>query len=453
MDGRGDRHAAGSTTVPVALLVGVLAVAAASALLLPGLGHDAWAWMTWAREIPRLELDTTTGSTIKPLPMLLMAPVAPFGEAAPFVWLALSRAAFLLVAVAAWRLGAMLGGRLCSWFAAAGTLLVPVLFDASVNGYTESLTALAILCSIVALLSRHETAALALLATAGLMRPEAWPFLWLVAVAVARRGWVGWPAAVGLSALPPLAWAGLSWWGSGRPFGGADGLESIRSAGGVLQPLLTGVAPIVLIGVVLALVLAARERERTVLLMLGASAAWVAIVAVMAQAGFSGNSRYLVPAEVVATVASAWGLARFVRMTGEWSSFAIAAVAFGFAASAIVGAGFASDSIDRFRDNSRIADGMNGAIDLAGGRDRVLAAGEPIVMNWSRRTALAWQLDVPITGTQVIWGPDWTGSTELPAILIASPPTRGNDRAPLPRNIRLEPIGRSGVWTAYRASR
>ncbi|MEI6447153.1 MAG: hypothetical protein WCO96_04635 [Actinomycetes bacterium] len=433
----------------------VLTVAAITAALLPGLGHDAWSWMIWAREIAHLELDTTTGSTIKPLPMLLMAPLGPVGELAPFTWLALSRAAWLAVPVFAWQIGDRLGGRRAAAFAAAGALLVPVLFDASVNGYSEPLTALALLGAILALLSNRPTPALALITAAGLMRPEAWAFSLAIGVWGIHSGRVRPATAIALFVAPIAVWAGLSWWGSGEPFGGASGTESIRAAGGVLLPFFNGIAPLAAVGLAAAVVLAVRDRNRSVLMLLGASAAWVVLVAVLIQIGFSGNARYLVPAEVVGSVAAGWGLARACELLERTRlrQAATGAVAVGFGASLLFGLSFAADSISRFRSGSETAAAMKAAVNLAGGRDAIVGVGEPIVMNWSRRTALAWQLEVPITGTQVIWGPNWTGSLELPAILLASPSREGNRRAPLPTNIALESIGRSGEWSVYRAAR
>ena len=49
-----------------------------------------------------------------------------------------------------------------------------------------------------------------------------------------------------------------------------------------------------------ALVLAWRARDRAVLALGGVAVAWVALVALMTQAGFSGDARYLLPATVVA---------------------------------------------------------------------------------------------------------------------------------------------------------
>ena len=52
-------------------------VLAALSLLLPwALAFDPLAWLVWGREIGRLALDTTTGPSWKPFPVLFTAPFA-----------------------------------------------------------------------------------------------------------------------------------------------------------------------------------------------------------------------------------------------------------------------------------------------------------------------------------------------------------------------------------------
>jgi len=71
-----------------------LAVGAASLVVPTALGYDAWAWMVWARELGRGDLATIAGPSWKPLPALVVAPVTLVADAAaPWVWLALVRAA------------------------------------------------------------------------------------------------------------------------------------------------------------------------------------------------------------------------------------------------------------------------------------------------------------------------------------------------------------------------
>jgi len=437
--------------------IGVIAMvgAAGSAVVLPGLGYDAWAWMIWARELSHLSLDTTTGSTIKPLPMLLMVPFARFGDAAPVLWLTIARASYLLLPVLAWRVVAHLGAsRLGRALAAAFVLITPVLFDAAVMGYSEPLTALLILASIwVFQLGRHRDS-LVLMGLAGLMRPELWPFICVIAAWCARKRYVGRYSALGIAVAPILVWGIISWLGSGVPFGGVTARESIRSGSGLLLTLAKSVSPIVFIGCVLAMFQTSRSANRGVAFLLGCCAAWFGLFAVLTLTGFSDNARYLVPLSVTSALVAAWGIDTTVaRITNRQGRHA----AIGFCVLALIGfAAFSfhtfRNSVATFRTYSRAADGMVAAINVAGGRDQAIAVGRPIVMNWSRQTALAWQLNVPITGTQTIWRSDWTGSTSVPAVLIVAPPRTGGARASFPIRLRLRPIGKSGDWRVFRAT-
>ena len=83
----------------------------------------------------------------------------------------------------------------------------------------------------------------------------------------------------------------------------------------------------------------------------------------------------------------------------------------------------------------------------------MLAVGKPVVMNWSRVSALAWQLDVPITGVRTIWRVDWFTSTKLPTILIAAPVAKAGPRSAIPRQFRTTLIGKYGPWQVMRAER
>src|ERR671911_327407 len=52
------------------LLLGCLVLAALAHYLPAGPTYDPWAWITWGREITEWDLDTRTGPSWKPLPVL-----------------------------------------------------------------------------------------------------------------------------------------------------------------------------------------------------------------------------------------------------------------------------------------------------------------------------------------------------------------------------------------------
>ena len=120
----------------------------------------------------------------------------------------------------------------------------------------------------------------------------------------------------------PVLWLVPEWIGSGQPFGaGAQArsepswslsrldhpwLELLGRAHETLGPALEA-------GVAAALVLAWRGRDRTELALGGVAVAWVALVALMTQSGFSGNARYLLPATVIACLLTGVALGHLLR--------------------------------------------------------------------------------------------------------------------------------------------
>ena len=71
-------------------------------LRLPAIvGYDPWVWLIWGRELTSGTLSSDGTIAWKPLPVLVTALLVPFGEAAPQLWLLVSRAVGLsgLVAV------------------------------------------------------------------------------------------------------------------------------------------------------------------------------------------------------------------------------------------------------------------------------------------------------------------------------------------------------------------
>ena len=67
--------------------------------------YDPWAWIIWGREITELDLDTRTGPSWKPLPVLFTTPFSLAGDRwAPELWLVVAQAGGLLAFVFAYRL-------------------------------------------------------------------------------------------------------------------------------------------------------------------------------------------------------------------------------------------------------------------------------------------------------------------------------------------------------------
>ncbi len=160
-----------------ALVVAALVVAALSLLRPYALAFDPMAWMVWGREVGRLTLDTSSGPSWKPFPVLFTTPLALFGGSGPALWLIVARAGGLLALAGAFALASRLAGRWAGAAAVAVMALSPWWLFNTALGNSEGLLAAAVVWAIVAHLSGRYRWALALLTAAALMRPEAWPFL------------------------------------------------------------------------------------------------------------------------------------------------------------------------------------------------------------------------------------------------------------------------------------
>src|SRR5919106_6709026 len=216
--------------IPVAVCIGLGALS----LLLPSEpSYDPWAWFVWSREIAHLELDTAGGPSWKPLPVLLLAPVAPLGDDLTVaVWIALARAGALLGMVLAYRLAARFAGGPPALRAVAGTTaavalaLTPDWFQFTAHASEAPVGVALMLAAIERHLDGHRAQAMGLLAATCLMRPELFPFLALYAVWLwrAERGLRG-PGAALMTAIL-LAWIVPEWIGSGNPLDGGSQARS-----------------------------------------------------------------------------------------------------------------------------------------------------------------------------------------------------------------------------------
>jgi hypothetical protein len=167
-----------------------LLLGAATVLIAPALGYDAWAWMVWARELTDLSLDTTGGPSWKPLPVLVSAPFAWIDGLAPFLWLALVRGAALYAIWLAGRCAARLAGPAAAAafsFAAFGLLVSTDLPRTALYGSSEPLLVVFVLGALLLHLRDRPLSALSLLALAGLIRPELWLLAPIYAIWCAKR--------------------------------------------------------------------------------------------------------------------------------------------------------------------------------------------------------------------------------------------------------------------------
>jgi hypothetical protein len=397
-------------------VVGACLVVAAVSLALPwALAFDPLAWVVWGRDAAHFALDTRGGPSWKPLPVAATTPLSLTGSPAPALWLVLARCGGLLAIAGAAALGARLGGRAAGAAAAALMALSTWWAFNAALGNSEGLLAAAVLWAIVAHLAGRRRAALTLATAAGLLRPEVWPFLGLYGLWLWRIDRAARPAVVAAAIVVPLLWAfpdlvgmpglaGASRAARGEPSLGSAALEDVPGLA-VLADAVSILTVPALLAALIAVVAGARTER---VLGLGA-AAWVAIVAVMAQAGYAGNPRYLVAAAAVGCVLAGVGAARVTPLLPAVVVIAAAIIT-------------VPDLRDQLSDVGRRADSREALprmVAAAGGRDALVRCRVHTAPDV--RPLVAWQLDISMYGidrpprrpdTVIRWRPHGGGAVQ-----------------------------------------
>jgi hypothetical protein len=348
----------------VAVVVACGALAAVSLVLPYWLSKDEWSWLIWGREVRRLDLQLAGGTVWKPLPVLFTIFISAFRDAAPYLWLALVRAGWLLALVAGYRIGAHLAGRAGGVLGAGALLLTPAHAEWLAyfgRGSAEPLIVALVLWAIDRHLHGRRLQALALASLAALGRPEPWPLV----IAYGALIWRGEDArgraiVLALLATAPALWLGGNWWGAGDPLprdphlpglgepspGPAPGLAA-AAATDALVFLARFVGAMVIVPVWVAATFAflralraARspgdEKARVTIALGVAALAWALLVIGDGLLGLPVGSRFLFGPAVLISILGGVGMAQAVQaVSGRWRAMlavAIAAASLPFAA-------------------------------------------------------------------------------------------------------------------------
>ncbi|HEV3129720.1 MAG TPA: hypothetical protein VGY32_12095 [Solirubrobacteraceae bacterium] len=361
----------------VALAVAALVLAALSLLIPSTPSYDPWSWLVWGREIAHANLQTTGGPTWKPLPVIFTTIFSPFGSAAPDLWLVVARAGALMAVAmtvrVAWRLArplvvaveggerrsslALLPALLAALIAAGSLINSPGFITDNALGYSEGLMTALVLVAFERHLDGARRQAFAIGFFAALDRPE----LWLLWGPYGLYLWWKDPGArklvIALFVLIPVLWFVPEYWGSGHFFRGVTRAQHVRSnsAANAKCPFCTEFTKhawprvmfrIKLVGLVAMAVaalglwrtraawwrarsLAPRAQAMLLLVVAGfVGWAWWIGVAVLTQAGFSGNDRYLVLGSALVSIAGGvgwgWGAAAVARVLTRRLNLAVA---------------------------------------------------------------------------------------------------------------------------------
>lgn len=400
------------------MIAACLGLAALSLLLPSELSYDPMAWLVWGREIAHLDLDTSGGPSWKPLPVAVTALSAPLGELGPGVpaalWMVVARAGTLLALVMAYRLASRLAGvgvagALGGALAAVTLFLTPDWFQFAAHGSEAPLAVAFIFWAVECHLDGRPDHALALGVLTCLLRPELVPFLGLYGA------WAWWaqpglrPSLAVSLVLLPLAWIVPEWIGSGDPLDGGAQARSqpVWSLSLAEQPWLralerahnhAGVAIEVLMAVAIAGAIV--RRRPAVLALAGAALAEAAMFALMTEAGFSGNPRYVLPALAVTCILAGVGAAYVLDFAATRGPLTFRRFAGATAALAVLCAPLLFARIEHLRHEARevaarmaIHRDVARAVDALGGPGAVAALGSATA-NRALHSRLAWELGV-----------------------------------------------------------
>ncbi len=424
MSGGGTGHQ-GRTPVAVVAAV-ILAIGLATFLLPSSATYDAWSWIVWGREALHGELNTISGPSWKPLPVVVTTLAAPLGSIAPDVWVLAARLGAITAVFLAFVLARRLGGLVAGIFAAVGLAAAPWWIWNGWLANSEGVLVAVVLGAILAALDGRRRVAFACAIAAGLLRPEAWPFILLYAAWLAWRGDFRErvAVAVGLVVLP-LAWLLPEKWGSGDYWRAATraqnpdpGAASLTDAPAwtvtkdffTMLPSVTWAVVAAAVGLGLLTLLRRRRgpgapgvedppvadgtsaagtptavadaagarageppRVGTILrsplyTTLGIAAlgvAWLVVVVILTTRGFSGNERYLIPPVALLLVAASAGFGRLLPRLPRPARTGLVAV---FAVLIVIAA---IDDVPRQLRSatyeSRLIDNLPRAIEQAGG--------------------------------------------------------------------------------------
>jgi hypothetical protein len=200
------------------------------------INHDARYALLWARDLTRgrtPDYEAGFAPTPHPLETAVSLLATPFGDGGDQLMLWLILLCFGLLVWLTYRLGAELFGPWVGVVAALAVLTRPALQRDALVGYQDTAFAALIVAAVLleARRPRRGEAVLALLALAGLMRPEAWVLgglyvIWMWPAARARRRL----ALAALALAAPLLWALSDLLVTGDPLHSLHGTAALADA-------------------------------------------------------------------------------------------------------------------------------------------------------------------------------------------------------------------------------
>ncbi|MCX6387450.1 MAG: hypothetical protein NTX07_01815, partial [Solirubrobacterales bacterium] len=321
------------------------------------------------------------------------------------------------------------------------------------------LVVLLVLLAVTALVRNRAETALVCLIFSGLMRPEAWLYIWAVALWLLIRKQIGLVRALSYSLVAPTIWLSMVWMSTGTPSHVVNQAAS-QPPSKLLAPTwqLIDQIPLpalVFAGVTLACFFAYIQRNRTLTVLLAAAVSAVALYQIMVTLGMASQPRYLMPGAALLIICSAWGFSRAVdalpnRRAQELMTLAVVC---GLVISVpaivylkVLGRGTTTSVIASPDRQVAALDALSEAVGLAGGKSAVLAKGRPIMVNISMRTGMAWKLGVPLGKIAPVWPDTKASGVKGPAFAFEAPASDAGESFGLPLGVSSTTVGKSGPW-------
>ena len=410
------------------LLLACLALAALSLLMVSAPTYDPWSWIIWGREITQWDLVTTTGPSWKPLPVLFTTPFALAGDdGAPALWLLVARASGLLAFAMAYRLGARLAGPWAGAIAAIALVLADEFIFNFARGNSEGMLVALVLWAVERHLDEHFDQAFLLGFAAALLRPEVWPFwglygLWLLARdRTARTAML----VFGSGAAALVLWFLPEYLGSGDWLRAASRARDPNpdSAAFADSPFVEVfdrsqviLSLPVYVGAAIAVVVAVWRRDRVPLALAAMAAILMVAVALMTEAGFAGNLRYVaLPAAFVCVLAGAGWVAVVRAVRWPWAAALVIAA---------LSVPYVADDVDELRYDWELVEyeanfygpNLKALIAKAGGEQQIKSCGR-VFTGAFQVPSVAWRLHIHLDEAVIFpFGPGTAlsmGSTPL----------------------------------------
>jgi hypothetical protein len=408
-------------------------------------GFDPYGWLVWGHQTLTLSLNTNAAPSWKPLPYLFTVPYAVFGHFEMWLWLITAVAISLSAAVFAGRIAYRLtdapperrwAGYVAAVVAGAASLGIVQYFHFILSAQSDPIVVALCLGAIDCHLSGRHRWAFALLALAGLARPEAWLFEGLYAIWAWRKQpsmriymgvWVG---------VMLLLWFGIPALTAKTFFiAGQNALNSPRAlhsnkiTGTISRFLSLYERPIEVMAVV-TFALALWRRNRATLFLCGAVVAYLVLEIAFVLHGWAGVKRYLFPAAslmaVIAAIGVGWLLAHPPKLprVPQWAGIALGAVIVAtFVPGAISSARSEHKDLHEQRKRTRVINELSVLVNRLGGPDAFHHCGEPLTrLQYQSMVAFTLRLNVASIGYK--YGPA-IAAKHRPIILITPGPVDG----------------------------